>query len=144
LYLWLQVERALYNERSLLGDELNYLGEDVLSDTQQAQNNNIRRTRSSSRSRRREQSNDSALSSNPTHFRKHRSLSAADIRVAALFLFYINVAFFGTGNIASIASFQLSSIYRLTTAFNPFLMAVLLVVKILIPFVLLSAVIYHL
>jgi phosphatidylinositol glycan class N len=78
-----------------------------------------------------------------------RLLGAADLRVATFFLLFINISFFGlgflsneigTGNIASIASFSAASVYRFTTLFNPFLMGGLLVVKIMIPFFILSAV----
>ncbi|KAL5038050.1 Glycosyl phosphatidyl inositol anchor synthesis, variant 2 [Batrachochytrium dendrobatidis] len=71
---------------------------------------------------------------------KHRPLRMTDMRIAGFFLLFINVAFFGTGNIASLSSFSLESVYRFTTVFNPFLMAALLVLKILIPFFLLSSV----
>ena len=50
----------------------------------------------------------------------HASNRPGDLRHAAVFLFLIDAAFFGTGNIASIASFDLSSVYRFTTRFNPF------------------------
>ncbi|KAI8360780.1 GPI ethanolamine phosphate transferase 1 [Blakeslea trispora] len=69
-----------------------------------------------------------------------RSLRASDGRAVLLFLFFINVAFFGTGNVASLSSFSLESVYRLTTLFNPFLMGVLLIVKILVPFFVASSV----
>ncbi|KAJ3411822.1 Glycosyl phosphatidyl inositol anchor synthesis [Chytridiales sp. JEL 0842] len=69
-----------------------------------------------------------------------RSLTSTDLRIASTFLFFINVAFFGTGNIASVSSFSLDSVYRFTTVFNPFLMAALLIFKMWVPFFLLSAI----
>ncbi|KAI8822461.1 Phosphatidylinositolglycan class N-domain-containing protein [Fimicolochytrium jonesii] len=70
----------------------------------------------------------------------NRSLGLSDLRIAGTFLLFINVAFFGTGNIASVSSFSLESVYRFTTVFNPFLMGALLIFKILIPFFLLSSI----
>lgn len=61
------------------------------------------------------------------------------MRVASFFLFFVNIAFFGTGNMASISSFTIESVYRFTTVFDPFLMGALLIFKILIPFFLLSS-----
>ncbi|KAF9363165.1 Glycosyl phosphatidyl inositol anchor synthesis [Mortierella sp. NVP85] len=72
---------------------------------------------------------------NPT-----RGLGPKDARLAIFFLFFINVAFFGTGNVASLASFSLQSVFRLTTVFNPFFMGTLLIFKILIPFFLVSSI----
>ncbi|CAG8470841.1 9634_t:CDS:10 [Ambispora gerdemannii] len=69
-----------------------------------------------------------------------RKLTLRDTRTALFFLFFIKVAFFGTGNVASLSSFYLSSVYRLTTVFNPFLMGALLLCKILIPFFIVSSV----
>lgn len=141
LYVWLQLERAIYADRAVVSIDwlLNGDGDDgesviVESDKRPARSGETSRTRST---RKVGSVIDATL---PVSFAAYRALSAEDIRVAVLFLFYINVAFFGTGNVASLASFQLSSIYRLTTMFDPFLMAALLVVKILIPFLLLSAV----
>ncbi|KAJ3311978.1 Glycosyl phosphatidyl inositol anchor synthesis [Boothiomyces sp. JEL0838] len=70
---------------------------------------------------------------------KNRTLRPTDMRIASFFLFFINMAFFGTGNMASLASFTISSVYRFTTLFNPFLMAALIILKLLIPFFLLSS-----
>ncbi|KAI6002424.1 Phosphatidylinositolglycan class N-domain-containing protein [Pisolithus orientalis] len=58
---------------------------------------------------------------------------ADDIRIALFFLFYVQVAFFGTGK-----SFYLEPVYRLVPIFNPFLMAALLIFKIVCPYVILS------
>ncbi|EGG11726.1 uncharacterized protein MELLADRAFT_33250 [Melampsora larici-populina 98AG31] len=60
------------------------------------------------------------------------------IRLALFFLFFIHVGFFGTGNVASISSFYLEPVYRLVPVFSPFLMASLLLMKILIPFLIVS------
>ncbi|KAF6159865.1 hypothetical protein GIB67_032949 [Kingdonia uniflora] len=65
-----------------------------------------------------------------------RFLQLSDMRVPLIFMVLFNVAFFGTGNFASIASFEISSVYRFITIFSPFLMAALLVFKLFIPFML--------
>ncbi|XP_025114899.1 GPI ethanolamine phosphate transferase 1-like isoform X2 [Pomacea canaliculata] len=65
-------------------------------------------------------------------------LETADIRRAFFFIFLIMTAFFGTGNIASINSFDPVSVYCFLTVFNPFVMGGLMLVKVLIPFVLVS------
>lgn len=69
-----------------------------------------------------------------------RILKASDIRAVLLFLFFIDVGFFGTGNVASLSSFSLESVYRFVTVFNPFLMGALLIAKVLIPFFVISSV----
>ncbi|KAJ0817082.1 putative Type I phosphodiesterase/nucleotide pyrophosphatase/phosphate transferase [Helianthus annuus] len=65
-----------------------------------------------------------------------RCLQLSDMRIPVVFLVFFNIAFFGTGNFASIASFEISSVYRFITIFSPFLMAALLIFKLFIPFML--------
>ncbi|TKY90685.1 hypothetical protein EX895_000683 [Sporisorium graminicola] len=69
-----------------------------------------------------------------------RLLRLPELRVSLFYLFFLHVGFFGTGNVASISSFYLSPVYRLVPIFNPFLMATLLLLKILVPFLILNAV----
>ncbi|CCG83486.1 putative GPI-anchor biosynthetic protein [Taphrina deformans PYCC 5710] len=69
----------------------------------------------------------------------HRGLQFSDARVALYFFFLIQAAFFGTGNIASVSSFSLDSVYRLIPIFSPFAMGLLLLFKLLVPFAVISA-----
>jgi len=75
---------------------------------------------------------------NPEHARNllvnKRPLGTDDARRAYFFVFFIFLSFFGTGNIASINSFDPSFTAPFVTVFSPFLMGALLLTKIAIPF----------
>ena len=65
-------------------------------------------------------------------------LNCSDIGCILSFVFLIFYSFFATGNIASLNSFDPSSIRALVAVFNPFLMGGLLLMKILLPFLVVS------
>ncbi|XP_020642340.3 GPI ethanolamine phosphate transferase 1 isoform X1 [Pogona vitticeps] len=77
--------------------------------------------------------------SHTTDITQFRQLHVDDIRRSFFFVFFMVTAFFGTGNIASVNSFDPTSVYCFLTVFSPFLMGGLLLWKqIAIPFVLVS------
>ncbi|XP_010007581.1 PREDICTED: GPI ethanolamine phosphate transferase 1, partial [Nestor notabilis] len=73
-----------------------------------------------------------------TDITQFRQLHLDDVRRSYFFVFFIVTAFFGTGNIASVNSFDPASVYCFLTVFSPFMMGSLLLLKVVIPFVLVS------
>ena len=71
---------------------------------------------------------------------KNIHLSLDHLRIAFMFVYYIFISFFGTGNVASINSFDIASTYCFQTVFNPWIQGMVLAVKILVPFLMVTLV----
>ncbi|KAK2576053.1 hypothetical protein KPH14_007394 [Odynerus spinipes] len=65
-------------------------------------------------------------------------LSATDFAKAAFFMLYTLLCFFGTGNMASISSFDPSWTQHFITVFSPFIMCSLILFKLSIPLILIG------
>ncbi|CAH0405346.1 unnamed protein product [Chilo suppressalis] len=67
-----------------------------------------------------------------------RNISSQDFRRAFFFTTYIILAFFGTGNIASLNSFEVRWVTCFITSFKPFIITTLILLKTLSPFLLVA------
>ena len=67
-------------------------------------------------------------------------LSLDHLRIAFMFVYYIFISFFGTGNVASINSFDIASTYCFQTVFNPWVQGMVLAIKVLVPFLMVTLV----
>ena len=67
-----------------------------------------------------------------------RPITADNIRQVAMCLIFGILSFFGIGNIASINTFDPSTVYCFLTVFSPFVMGSLILLKMVIPFVYVS------
>ncbi|KAJ1661479.1 Glycosyl phosphatidyl inositol anchor synthesis, partial [Coemansia sp. RSA 25] len=91
LLLWLSIERALYYEKA---------EDQLLAPTEQTRLSDLALQRSVS---------GAASPRSAQTFAASRTLGLSDMRTSIMFLFFVNVAFFGTGNVASLASFSIDS-----------------------------------
>jgi GPI ethanolamine phosphate transferase 1 len=61
-----------------------------------------------------------------------------NVTTACVLLILTEISFFGTGNMASVSSFKIKSVTRFFVEYHPFVMMALLLIKLVIPFFLVS------
>lgn len=69
---------------------------------------------------------------------RRRELDYNDVRCVLVFMLYLIISFFGTGNMATVSSFDPNWVRCLVKTFSPFLMTGLIIFKLSIPINLLS------
>ncbi|KAL4223573.1 hypothetical protein ACF0H5_017043 [Mactra antiquata] len=79
-----------------------------------------------------------SISNQINNGKSRQNLVRADLRRAFYFIFLLNTSLFGTGNIASVNSFDPAAVYCFLTISNPPFMGLLIVLKIVIPFILIA------
>lgn len=67
-----------------------------------------------------------------------REPNLSDVRRSFMLVFFLVVAFFGVGNIASINSFDVRVVLPFVTVFDPFVMGGLLAYKVLMPYLMIA------
>ena len=70
---------------------------------------------------------------------QYRPLTLSDVRTALFFFYFLQSGFFSASNIASVSAFSLESVYRLVPVFDPFSQGALLLLKLMVPFAVISA-----
>ena len=69
-----------------------------------------------------------------------KPLTLDHLRISFMFVYFIFISFFGTGNVASINSFDVASTYCFQTIFNPWIQGTILVVKTLVPLLMVTVI----
>ncbi|XP_047126028.1 GPI ethanolamine phosphate transferase 1 isoform X1 [Hydra vulgaris] len=65
--------------------------------------------------------------------REDQFLTLEHLRITFMFLYFIFLSFFGTGNIASINSYDIATALCFKTVFNPWILGLVVIIKCLIP-----------